>query len=128
MPEHLTRRQSRLVRMPHIRALEYPYGQSCRAVRRPIRPVSAPSCNIYQVKSDLCFMCYLTRRDQHGPRKTAYGPFYRHKIIRPCMKIVHAQLSATGNTAPVVVQTSSKHRAGIHSMPCDYPRFARFRP
>ena len=38
------------------------------------------------------------------------------------MKIVHAQSSATGNTAPVRVQTSSKHRAGLHGMPCDYPR------
>ena len=36
----------------HIGALKYPYDQSCRAVGGPIRPVSAPSCNIYQVNSD----------------------------------------------------------------------------
>ena len=38
------------------------------------------------------------------------------------MIIVHAQPSATGNTAPVWVQTSSKHRAGLHGIPCDYTR------
>ena len=38
------------------------------------------------------------------------------------MKIVHAQLSATGNTVPVWVETSSKYRAGLHGMPCDYQR------
>ena len=36
----------------HIRALKYPYDQSCRAVQCPIRPVSARSCNIYQLKPE----------------------------------------------------------------------------
>ena len=36
----------------HIRAWEYPYDQSCRAVVGPMRPVTALSCYIYQVKPD----------------------------------------------------------------------------
>ena len=37
---------------------------------------------------------------------------------RNIMKIMHAQR----NTKPVWVQTSSKHPAGLHGMPCDYSR------
>ena len=40
--------------------------------------------------------------------------FYRHKIV--------GRAYLYENTAPVRVQTSSKHRAGLHSIPYDYPR------
>ena len=69
---------------------------------RPMRPHSS---NIYQVKPDYGPV------DQMGParpRKTVYRPSTGNKIVgRPCVY---------ENAAPVRVQTSSKHRAGLHDM------------
>ena len=60
-----------------------------------------------------------------GPYVTGTGPYdcLRPKIVgNPCLKVVDAQLSATGNTASVSVKTYFKDRPGPHSMPCGYPR------
>ena len=102
-----------------IRACEHPHGQSCRAVRGPMRPVSAPSCYIYQVNPDYV---QFVRPPQGG-----IPVFYRYKFIRrPCMKIVHAQLSAFKITLHNSYAHSSQIKLGayvimlVSSRSCSY--------
>ena len=55
--------------------------------------------------------------DPYGPVRLSTGRL-RAKIVRsPCLKVRHAQLSATGYTAPVRIETYFKDCAGPHSMP-----------
>ena len=98
----------------HIWAWEYLNDQSCWAVRGPMRLVSAPSGYIYQVKTG-----HIGDRTPPQDSLRAFTFFF---VGRPYMKIVHFQLSVTGNKAPVRVnfqpleirrQYGSKHLRNI---------------
>ena len=91
-----------------VRAWKYPYDQSCVAVWGPVRPVSARTDYIYQTKAD--YMPFDPCGNRMGHTLDAQV-FFGHKIVGiPLLKVVHAQLSATGYTAPVRVKPSSKCR------------------
>ena len=79
----------------HTRACEYPYAQSCLAVRGSVRTVCARTGYIYQAKPEYC---HLTCRGHVRASKDCIGTFYRHKIVgNPCLHSIHAY----GYTAPL---------------------------
>ena len=71
-----------------------PYDQWCRALRGPVRPVSAGLGYIYQAKQD-----YVTF-DPLGPTRLLTGLLWVEIVGSPCLEVVHAQSSAVGYTAP----------------------------
>ena len=86
-----------------VQAWEYPYDKWCSAFWGPLRPVTAHSGYIYQVKHD-----YVTS-DQLGPTRLVTGLLWVEIIGSPCLKVVHAKSSAMGCMAPAqfkILETS----------------------
>ena len=67
--------------------LAIPFGQSCEGVRGNTGPVGHTSM---------------------GALRNQHDSLWPKIVGSPCLKVVHAHLSATDYTAPVRVQTSSK--------------------
>ena len=109
------------------RAWQHPYDCVCGNCKPVRMPYTGLGISVWSVMVRECtFVLHLPGRTwlcATWPVGTSTAPTRQPTGLLPAQnRRKTAQLSDTGNTAPVRVQTFSKSRAGLHGMPCHYPR------
>ena len=100
-----------------------PVETAIRISKPPKEPIRDPlgGCTIISKAHRGSYTCGPVC-DKYGPVRLSMGRLRTKLVGSPCLKVVDAQLSATGYMAPLWVKTYFKDRSGPHSTPCGYPR------